>query len=75
MLVQIKTLTGRKQSVQVDDNTLVLDLKEAIQEKEGIPVDQIRLIYAGKQLLDNNNIAEYKIEPGKYIHMVIQLRG
>ena len=75
MLIQIKTLTGRKQGVQVNDDTCVLQLKEAIQEKEGITVDQIRLIYGGKQLADNNKLSEYKIEPGKCIHMVIQLRG
>jgi hypothetical protein len=53
----------------------VLSVKETLQEKEGIQVDQIRLIFSGKQLADDKSLLEYKIEAGGTIHMVLQLRG
>jgi ubiquitin-like protein Nedd8 len=46
----IKTLTGRKQAFNFEPENQVLAVKKALQEKEGIQVDQIRLIFSGKQL-------------------------
>ena len=46
----IKTLTGRKQAFNFEPENQVLAVKQALQEKEGIQVEQIRLIYSGKQL-------------------------
>jgi hypothetical protein len=46
----IKTLTGRKQGFNFEPENQVLAVKQALQEKEGIQVDQIRLIHSGKQL-------------------------
>ncbi|TYZ62340.1 hypothetical protein PybrP1_000208 [[Pythium] brassicae (nom. inval.)] len=65
MQIQIKTLTGRK----------ILHVKQALQEKEGIQVDQIRLIYSGKQLADDKTLQDYNVAAGGTIHMVLQLRG
>ena len=53
----------------------VKTIKQSLQEKEGIQVDQIRLIYSGKQLADEKKIEEYNITAGGTIHMVLQLRG
>jgi len=50
-------------------------VKQALQEKEGIQVDQIRLIYSGKQLSDEKTLGDYNIAAGGTIHMVLQLRG
>jgi ubiquitin-like protein Nedd8 len=50
MKIYIKTLTGRKQTFSFEPEFQVLAVKQALQEKEGIQVDQIRLIYSGKQL-------------------------
>ena len=53
----------------------VRTIKQSLQEKEGIQVDQIRLIYSGKQLADDKAIEFYNIQAGGTIHMVLQLRG
>jgi len=50
-------------------------VKQALQEKEGIQVDQIRLIFSGRQLADDRTLESYNIGAGATIHMVLQLRG
>lgn len=50
-------------------------MKQQLQEKEGIQVDQIRLIFSGKQLNDEKTLESYNIQAGATIHMVLQLRG
>lgn len=52
-----------------------MDIKSALQEKEGIDVKQIKLIYMGKQLADSDTIEATKIEAGATVHMVLSLRG
>lgn len=71
----IKTLTGRKQAFNFEPENQVLAVKQALQEKEGIQVDQIRLIHSGKQLADDKTLESYNITAGATIHMVLQLRG
>jgi ubiquitin-like protein Nedd8 len=71
----IKTLTGRKQAFNFEPENQVLAVKQALQEKEGIQVDQIRLIFSGKQLSDDRSLESYTITAGATIHMVLQLRG
>ena len=73
--VFIKTLTGRKQAFNFEPENQVLAVKQALQEKEGIQVDQIRLIHSGKQLADDKTLESYNIVAGATIHMVLQLRG
>jgi hypothetical protein len=71
----IKTLTGRKQAFNFEPENQVLAVKQSLQEKEGIQVDQIRLIHSGKQLADDKTLESYNIGAGATIHMVLQLRG
>ena len=71
----IKTLTGRKQALNFEPENQVLAVKQALQEKEGIQVEQIKLIYSGKQLADDKTLESYSIAAGATIHMVLQLRG
>lgn len=52
----------------------MLEVKQALQEKEGIQVDQIRLIFSGKQLADDKTLTDYNVTAGGTIHMVLQLR-
>ncbi|DAZ98054.1 TPA: hypothetical protein N0F65_001929, partial [Lagenidium giganteum] len=69
------TLTGRKQTFNFEPDNTILHVKQALQEKEGIQVDQIRLIYSGKQLADDKTLQDYNVAAGGTIHMVLQLRG
>lgn len=74
MLITIKTLTGRKMNFNSDDDMIIINIKEFLQEKEGIYLSQIRLIYGGKQLNDMAKIID-ELKPGDVVHMVMALRG
>ncbi len=75
MLISIKTLAGRKLILDFEPSQKIIQIKEALQEKEGIPKDQIRLIYAGKVINDEMKIEECNIQPGASLMMALHLRG
>ena len=74
-IIYVKTLTGKTITVKGHLTMLVEDLKEEIQNIEGIPPDQQRLSFAGKQLEDDRSLAMYGIADGSIIHLVLRLRG
>ncbi|XP_051008559.1 NEDD8-like [Acomys russatus] len=76
MLIRVKTLTGKEIEVDIEPTDKVERIKVRVEQKEGIPPPpQQRLIYSGKQMIDEKSAADYKILGSSVFHLVLAVRG
>jgi ubiquitin len=73
--IEVHSLTGKAMAFSVSKLHTIDEVKSLIQDEDGIPPDQQRLVYAGRQLEDPRSLGDYKIPPGSVLHLVLRLRG
>ena len=75
MIIFVKTLTGKTLHIYADPTDTTQVFKERVQDVEGIPVDQQRIIFAGRSFEDDRRLCDYNIQKETTVHLVLRLRG
>jgi len=75
MLIKVKTLTGKEIELDIDADDKISRIKEKVEEQSGVPPQQQRLIFSGRQMADDKSANEFGIVAGSVLHLVLALRG
>ncbi|KZV91329.1 ubiquitin [Exidia glandulosa HHB12029] len=75
MIIKVKTLTGKEIELDIDLDDKITRIKEKVEEQSGVPPQQQRLIFSGRQLTDDKTARESSIQAGSVLHLVLALRG